>query len=104
MKSERKTVTVTILDKAYQVACPLGEQVALVASARHLDQTMRDIRGSGKVIGMERISVMAALNMTNDLLRQNAESDANSRYSDNNLQRIHEKLDNALERFANSQT
>lgn len=102
MNTERKTVTVNILDKPYQVACPLGEQVALVASARHLDQTMRDIRNSGKVIGIERISVMAALNVTNDLLRQNAESDANSRYKDTSMQRIHEKLDGALQRLQES--
>ena len=102
MSNEKKTVTVTILDKSYQVACPLGEQVALVASARHLDQTMREIRGSGKVIGIERISVMAALNMTNDLLRQSAENDANSRYTDTSLQRIHDKLDNAIQRFSDS--
>lgn len=102
MSNDKKTVTVTILDKAYQVACPLGEQVALVASARHLDQTMRDIRGSGKVIGMERISVMAALNMTNDLLRQGAENDANSRYNDNSLNHIHEKLDAAILKYSAS--
>lgn len=102
MSEEKKTVNVSILEKSYQVACPLGEQVALVASARHLDQTMREIRNSGKVIGIERISVMAALNVTNDLLRQGAESDANDRYEDERLARMHRQLDDALARFTDS--
>lgn len=97
--NERKTVSVSILDNTYQVACPLGEQVALVASARHLDQTMRDIKQTGKVIGIERIAVMAALNVSNDLLRQNAENHANSRYSEDTLNRINQKLDTALQKF-----
>ena len=99
--SDTKAVTVTILDKAYQVACPPGEQAALVASARHLDQTMRHIRATGKVIGIERIAVMAALNVSNDLLQQHAETSANSHYHDEALARLHKKLDTALATLRN---
>ncbi len=99
MSSDKKTVSVNILDKAYQVACPLGEQVALIASARHLDQAMRDIRDQGKVIGIERIAVMAALNVSNDLLRSSAEDTANERYQEETTERMHKKLDDALNRF-----
>ena len=73
---EKKTVNVTILDKPYQVALPIGEHVALTASARHLDEHMRAIRKTGKVVGLERIAVMAALNITNDLLTQDVEEEA----------------------------
>jgi len=95
----RKTVNVTILDKHYQVACPPGEQVALTASARHLDEQMRSIRDTGKVVGLERIAVMAALNITNDMLQRSAEADAHGRYTDDAARRLHAKLDAALARF-----
>jgi cell division protein ZapA len=63
------TVAVTILEKEYQVACPPEQQAELLLSARHLDEQMRGIRATGKVIGLERIAVMAALNISHDLLK-----------------------------------
>ena len=100
--ANRKTVNVTILDKHYQVACPPGEQVALTASARHLDEQMRSIRDTGKVVGLERIAVMAALNITNDMLQRSAETDAHGRYVEDAARRLHAKLDAALARFGSS--
>ncbi len=61
--SHPNTVTVTILDKEYQVACPEEQQAELIVSAKYLDKQMRSIRDSGKVVGLERIAVMAALNI-----------------------------------------
>ncbi|MBA3581594.1 MAG: cell division protein ZapA [Gammaproteobacteria bacterium] len=61
-------VTITILDKEYQVACPAEEVDALRASAQYLSQRMREIRDNGKVLGADRIAVMAALNITRELL------------------------------------
>jgi cell division protein ZapA len=66
--SRAPTVTVEILDKEYQVACPPEQEAALSAAAKHLDQQMRDIRATGKVIGLERVAIMAALNLSYDLL------------------------------------
>ena len=62
------TVSVRILDKEYQVNCPEDEIDELNASARYLDAQMRGIRDSGKVLGLDRMAVMAALNIANDLL------------------------------------
>ncbi len=62
------TVSVDILDKEYQVACPPNEELALANAARYLDQHMRDIRSTGKVIGLERVAIMAALNISHELL------------------------------------
>ena len=62
------TVSVDILDKEYQVACPPDEEAALTRAARYLDQHMRDIRSTGKVIGLERVAIMAALNISHELL------------------------------------
>ncbi len=64
-------VSVRILEKEYQVSCPADERTALLDSAEVLDAKMREIRDSGKVVGLERIAVMAALNMANELLRAN---------------------------------
>ena len=70
--SATNTVTVTILDKEYQVACPASERTDLLDSAEVLDAKMREIQNTGRVHGLDRIAVMAALNMANDLLRAQA--------------------------------
>ncbi len=67
--AQPNTVSVTILDKTYQVACPPDQQADLTSAANYLDSQMRAIRDSGKVIGLERIAVMAALNISHELLR-----------------------------------
>jgi cell division protein ZapA len=61
-------VTVRILEKEYHVACPAEEKPALLASAELLNQKMREIRDTGKVVGIDRVAVMAALNLANELL------------------------------------
>lgn len=61
-------VTVNILGKEYQVACPENEQAALIASAQMLHQNMEKIRNTGKIVGLDRIAVMAALNLAHELI------------------------------------
>jgi cell division protein ZapA len=68
--TDLETVSVSILERPYQVSCRREERAALEAAARHLDQRMREIRGAGRVIGMDRIAVMAALNITHELLSE----------------------------------
>ena len=67
--SDTNTLKVKILEKDYLVSCPDDKKDALTAAAAHLDSKMRDIRSSGKVLGTERIAVMAALNITYELLQ-----------------------------------
>jgi cell division protein ZapA len=62
-------VSVRILEKEYQFACAVDERAALLDSAEYLNAEMKKIRDSGKVIGLDRIAVMAALNMANELLK-----------------------------------
>lgn len=69
MSEERNTLNIYILDKEYRVSCPPEEQQSLRESAEYLDKRMRDIRGGGKILGSERIAVIAALNITHELLR-----------------------------------
>lgn len=68
--SSSNSVTVQILDKEYSIICPPEERSNLVSAARYLDGKMREIRSGGKVIGADRIAVMAALNITHDLLHR----------------------------------
>ncbi len=69
-------VSVRILEKEYQVSCPASERTDLLDSAEALNAKMREIRDSGKVVGLDRIAVMAALNMANDLLHAKAKDEA----------------------------
>lgn len=95
MRSE--AVFVKILDKEYQVACPPGERDALLQAAHNLDQRMRGIRNSGSVIGLERIAVMAALNLSHELLEASSQAGAGS--LDNELlQRLTDKIELALDK------
>ncbi|WP_331352783.1 cell division protein ZapA [Cellvibrio sp. UBA7671] len=92
-----ETVFVKILDKEYQVACPREERQALVESAQLLDERMKAIRGTGAVIGLERIAVMAALNLSHELLQaktSSAGTGGSANHSD--LLRLNEKLDRSL--------
>ncbi len=68
MNDTNAQVSVRILDKEYQVACPASERTDLLDSAEVLNRKMREIRDNGRIIGLDRIAVMAALNMANDLL------------------------------------
>lgn len=67
--SEQNTLEVKILDKEYLVACPPDKQKELREASMQLDSKMREIRSSGKVFGSERIAVMAALNLTYELMQ-----------------------------------
>ncbi|WP_144777817.1 cell division protein ZapA [Marinobacter maritimus] len=97
MSKQSTTVEVKILDKEYLVACPAEEQEALIRAARHLDSKMREIRTGGKVFGTERIAVMAALNMTHELLERDTMSDATSTL----LKAMDNKLEGALGEHSN---
>jgi cell division protein ZapA len=58
----------TILGRSYRVACRPEERADLIACARYLDQKMETIRASGKILGADRIAVMAALQITQELM------------------------------------
>lgn len=66
-QTQTQTVAVRILDKDYHIVSPSSESTNLERAAEYLDFKMREIRRSGKVIGAERIAVMAALNITHEL-------------------------------------
>jgi cell division protein ZapA len=70
--NERSTMLdVSILGREYRVACKESERGELMQAVQYLDRRMREIRDSGKIAGTERIAVMAALNITHELLAAN---------------------------------
>jgi cell division protein ZapA len=70
MSDDKMAVTVQILDKDYRIACSADEQHGLMDCARLLDQRMREVRQNGRVIGADRIAVMAALNLIYELMQK----------------------------------
>jgi cell division protein ZapA len=89
-------VTVRILEKEYNVACPADEKPALLASAELLNSKMREIRDSGKVVGLDRVAVMAALNLANELLRAQGQDEELKNIVGLRIRAMREHLDSAL--------
>jgi cell division protein ZapA len=81
MSKDAEAVKVSILDKEYLVACPEQERDALKASAKYLNDRMSEIRGSGKVVGIDRIAVMAALNLAHEIVESGANADELNGYA-----------------------
>jgi len=66
--SETKSLQVTIMGREFRVACPEEEQAGLLEAVDYLNRKMLEIRDAGKVIGLERIAIMAALNISHEFL------------------------------------
>lgn len=95
------TVNIRILDKEYQVSCPPDERNALLQAARSLDERVRAIRNSGGVIGLERIAIMAALNLTYELSKVEGQASIDGE-SQQLIERLDSKVSDALQRFEQS--
>ena len=68
MSVKKKTLDVSIMGRTYKVACAEEEREALLAAVEYVDRKMSEIKSAGKVASAERIAVMAALNITHELL------------------------------------
>jgi cell division protein ZapA len=66
--ADRNAVTISLLGREFRVACPEGEQKQLMASVDYLNRKMKEVRDTGKVVGNERIAIMAALNIAHELM------------------------------------
>ena len=96
--NESVTVTVQILDKEYRIACPAEERDNLLASAQRLNEAIKDVRDSGKVVGADRIIVMAALNITHKLLQHPSQKDGTTQSLGQRVKVLQRKVDGALHR------
>ncbi len=90
-------VNVKILEKEYEVACPANERADLLDSAEMLNGKMREIRDGGKVAGLDRIAVMAALNLANDLLKARDQGEVLESAAKERLQAMRERVETALQ-------
>ncbi len=94
MTEKAARVSIRILEKEYQVACLPEERSELLDSAEYLNEKMREIRDAGNIIGLDRIAVMAALNLANELLkvkRQGGSSETGPR-----VRQMRERVEAAL--------
>jgi cell division protein ZapA len=95
---EPAQVTVRILEKEYFISCPQDERAALLDSAEYLNKKMREVRDTGKVVGADRIAVIAALNMANELLRLRKQDAEIQGAVSGRVKNMRERVENALQR------
>jgi cell division protein ZapA len=89
------SLDVAIMGREFRVACPEDEREGLLQAVSYLDRKMREIRDSGKVIGLERIAIMAAINITHDYLSSKP-IEPDTREHRQRLEQMTKLLDQAL--------
>jgi cell division protein ZapA len=97
-QQDQARVSVRIMEKEYVVACPYDERSALLDAAEFLNARMREIRDSGKVIGLDRIAVMAALNLAHELLKGKERESKLDGGVGQRVRTLRERVEGALER------
>jgi cell division protein ZapA len=95
---DQARVSVRIMDKEYVVACPYDERSALLDAAEFLNARMREIRDSGKVVGLDRIAVMAALNLAHEYLKGKDRESKLDNGVGHRVRALRERVEGALEK------
>jgi len=95
-----KGVNISIMGREFSVACPDDEKESLLEAARYLDGNMKEIQKTGKIIGTERCAIMAALNITNDLLKLQRSTIGQDRV-EAKLNDLQSRIDDALREAEN---
>lgn len=90
-----KGVNISLLGRDFSVACPADEQESLLQAANYLDDNMKKIQKSGKIIGADRVAIMAALNITNDLLKLQKATEGQVQVQER-LNSLQARIDDAL--------
>jgi cell division protein ZapA len=98
MTDRTTRVSVRILEKEYQVACLPEERSELLDSAEYLNGKMREIRDAGSIVGLDRIAVMAALNLAHELLKLRGRGDAVDTDVGQKVRQLRERVETALSR------
>ena len=94
--SATEPASVHILDREYTVGVVPDERSSLMAAAKLLDSRMREVRGSNRMAAVDRVAVLAALNLAHEWQQLRDEQQARSREVERTLQDLHRKLDSAL--------
>jgi len=90
-------VTVQILDREYVVACSADQRMGLIEAAQRLDADMRQLRNQTRSAGLDRIAVLAALNIAHELIQERRQSSQGETELTRELEALRSKLDGALE-------
>ena len=98
MNEAAKPVSVTILEKEYLIACSEEERDLLNDAANLLNDKMQEVKTSGKIIGSERVAVLAALNIAHEMLAYKKENEGYTLNVDGVVRRLQNKIDDALMR------
>ena len=96
-KTTSEPISVEILDREYQFACEPAEREALKAAAVFLDERMREIKNAGRLMALERIAVMTALNLSDELLKLQETEKHRQENVDNRIRMLVNELDDALD-------
>ncbi len=93
MSGTPEPVSVRILDREYTVGADADERDNLMGAARLLDAKMREIRGSNRMVALDRLAVLAALNLAHELLQLRQHGERMDRDVEHALDRLHHRLD-----------
>ncbi len=94
--SASEPVSVSILDREFLVACRPEERAGLLEAARYLDTKMREMRNNARTAPLDRIAILAALNISHELLDERQRGSAESQRLAENLQALNAKLERAF--------
>jgi len=90
-------VTVHLIGSEYRFACRPAEQDELLEAGRYLDDKMREVRDrSSKLLSLEAIAVMAAMNLSHELLRQQRQTTETDTIINHHVQDLVQKIDAIL--------
>jgi cell division protein ZapA len=95
-QQEPARVSVRIMEKEFVVACPYEERSALLDAAEFLNARMREIKESGKVVGLDRVAVMAALNLAHEFLKLRDRETRTDSGAGNRVRAMRERVESAL--------
>lgn len=96
MSSPSEPITVRILEREYRVMCTPDQRRDLMESALFLDQQMRQIRDSGRISSIDKIAVMAALNLAEEILKLRQQSVDRRETVDQRIRQMADQLERAL--------
>lgn len=96
-RDSSRPLSVRILEKEYFVSCAAEERTELLDSAELLNTRMKEIRDSGKIVGLDRIAVMAALNLAHEVIKLRARDQGSEQDAAHKLRNLRERVEAALE-------
>ncbi len=96
MVTNPEPVSVSILDREYQFNCEPGERKALIEAAHFLNEKMREVKAAGRLMALERVAVMAALNLADELLKMKTAEEARKTQVDDRIRRLADEVEGAL--------